>query len=116
VGLGGRGHTCPCPGVAGAKVLVGSAPAVVAAVDGGPVMPSLNPDTFRRPAAGSDLISASQAAYLKAKGIEEGISTGLDEHWIENWLYDEHHIVVGDVEDLTRAEFRWVLEEMGWDS
>jgi hypothetical protein len=52
---------------------------------------------------------------LKAKGIEAGISTGFDEHWIENWLYDEHHITVGDVEDLTRGEFRRVLEDMGWD-
>lgn len=81
------------------------------------VMPSLNPDHFHHPtpAADSDLISAAQAALLKAKGIEAGISTGFDEHWIENWLYDEHHITVGDVEDLTRGEFRRVLEDMGWD-
>lgn len=82
-------------------------------------MPSLNPDTFHHPApvaAGSDTISAAQAAYLKAKGIGAGISTGLDEHWIENWLYEEHNILVGDVEDLTRDQFQGVLEDMGWDT
>jgi hypothetical protein len=81
-------------------------------------MPSLNPDTFRHPipTSGDDTISAAQASYLKAKGIEEGISTGLDEHWIENWLYEEHNILVGDVEDLTRDQFQRVLEDMGWDT
>lgn len=81
-------------------------------------MPSFNPSTFHHyiPPAGSDLISAAQAAYLKAKGIEANISSGLDEHWIENWLYEEHHILVGDVEDLTRDQFQRVLDDMGWDT
>jgi hypothetical protein len=99
---------------------MGPAPTVVGSeVLGEVLMPSLNPDTFHHPAPppeGSDLISAAQAAYLKAKGIEEGISTGFDEHWIENWLYEEHAISVGDVEDLTRGEFRRVMEDMGWDT
>ena len=61
---------------------------------------SLNPSTFHHP--GDDTITGAQAAMLKAKGIEAGISSGLDEHWIETWLWTEHGINVDDVEDLTR--------------
>ncbi len=75
---------------------------------------SLNPDAFHNP--DEDPITPAQAAFLKAKGIEAGISSGLDEHWIETWLWDEFRINVDDVEDLTRGQFREVLEEMGWES
>ncbi len=75
---------------------------------------SLRPDTFRNP--GNDTISGAQAAMLKARGIEAGISSGLDEHWIEDWLWSEFQISVDDVEDLTVAQFQSVLEEMGWES
>lgn len=74
---------------------------------------SLNPSTFHHP--GDDTITAAQAALLKAKGIEEGISSGLDEHWIESWLYAEFNINVDDVEDLTVDQFKGVLEAMEWD-
>lgn len=74
---------------------------------------SLSPRTFHDP--DKDTISGAQAALLKAKGIEAGISSGLDEHWIESWLFNEFGINVDDVEDLTVAQFRFVLEEMGWD-
>jgi hypothetical protein len=79
---------------------------------------SMRPSSFQPGGPGrntdSDPISSAQAAYLKAKGIEEGISDGFDEHWIENWLFDEWGFSVGDVEDLTRGQFREVLEDMGW--
>ena len=73
---------------------------------------SLCPDTFHHP--DDDTISGAQAALLKAKGIEEGISSGLDEHWIENWLYNEWGINVDDGEDLTVGQFRMVMEGMEW--
>lgn len=75
---------------------------------------SFSPDTFHDP--DDDSITEAQAAYLKAKGIKEGISDGIDEHWIEAWLWSEHGIDVDDVEDLTRGEFQEVLEVMGWDN
>lgn len=75
---------------------------------------SLNPATFHHP--GDETITGAQAAMLKAKGIEAGISSGLDEHWIENWLYTEFGINVDDVEDLTVDQFREILEEMDWDT
>lgn len=53
---------------------------------------------------------------MKAKGIEAGISSGLDEHWIEGWLFDEFGINVDDVEDLTVGQFKTVIREMGWDT
>ena len=53
---------------------------------------------------------------LKAKGIEAGVSSGYDEHWIEDWLFGEWGFNVGDVEDLTRGQFKRVLEDMGWDN
>ena len=75
---------------------------------------SLDPSTFHDPR--QDTITAAQAAMLKAKGIEAGISSGLDEHWIENWLFCEWGINVDNLEELTVAEFKLVLEEMGWDT
>lgn len=74
---------------------------------------SLRPRNFHDP--GNDPITSAQAALLKAKGIEAGISDGYDEHWIEDWLWSDYGIAVDDVEDLTRAQFQRVLEEMGWD-
>ena len=75
---------------------------------------SFAPDSFRHRNPTST-ITGSQAALLKAKGIEEGISEGHDEHWIEAWLWSEFGIDVDDVEDLTVSQFELVLEEMGWD-
>ena len=75
---------------------------------------SLSPRTFHDP--DSDTISGAQAAMLKAKGIKAGISSGLDEHLVESWLFDEFAINVDDVEDLTVGQLKFVLEEMGWES
>lgn len=75
---------------------------------------SLRPATFRNPE--DDTITGAQAAMLKAKGIGEGISSGLDEHWIEAWLWSEFQINVDDVEELTVGQFKFVLEVMEWES
>jgi len=75
---------------------------------------SLNPDAFHD--SDEDPISPAQAALLKAKGIAAGISDGIDQHWIEAWLWEEFGINVDDVEDLTRGQFNTVLEEMGWET
>jgi hypothetical protein len=74
---------------------------------------SLDPSTFNDPR--QDTITAAQAAMLKAKGIVAGISSGLDEHWIEDWLFAEWGINVDNLEELTVGQFRAVLEGMGWD-
>jgi hypothetical protein len=44
--------------------------------------------------------------------VEAGISDGIDKHWIEHWLYHELDIEVGDVAELTQAEFRRALETL----
>jgi hypothetical protein len=75
---------------------------------------SFAPDSFQHRSPRSTITQA-QANLLKARGIEEGISDGHDEHWIEEWLLDEFGIDVENVEDLTVEEFELVLEEMGWD-
>jgi len=74
---------------------------------------SFAPDEFYHHSPRSTITQA-QADLLKAKGIEEGISDGVDEHWIEDWLCAEFGIYVDDVEELSVAEFETVLEEMGW--
>ena len=74
---------------------------------------SLCPDTFHT--HDKDTISGAQAAFLKARGIAEGISSGRDEHWIEDWLFNEWGINVDDVEDLTVGQFKEVVEGMEWD-
>jgi hypothetical protein len=63
----------------------------------------------------SHTVTAAQAAFLKIKVLEEGVSSGLDEHWIESWLFEEFQINVNNVEELTTDQFRLVVEEMGWD-